>query len=112
MIRESINPYDARKWIEDCCHRECLVGHRDPDTGEWMRWVEGAEYSFTALSTAYVAWQKDIRAPVAPKPTPTGSLGEVLGAAGIPMRRTSGRNLRALPSVGACLEKLRSKSNG
>jgi hypothetical protein len=110
MIRESINPFDARKWLEDCCHAERLIGRRFE--GDWTRWIEGAEYAFAILCDAYAEWQKTVKSPVAPKPTQLGALGEVLTKAGIPVRRTNGGNLRALPSPEVCLKKLQGKGKG
>ena len=31
LIRFSINPYDARKWLEDCCETNCVIGRKDPE---------------------------------------------------------------------------------
>ena len=93
MICASINPFDARKWLEECCHTERLIGRREPERSDWIRWVGGAELSFAVLSAAYTEWQKTVRAPVAPKPTPVGALGEVLTKAGIPMLTRFGGHL-------------------
>jgi hypothetical protein len=119
MIRLSINPYDARKWLDDCCHAERLIGRRKPfekdmwgkpivsENVEWAEWREGDEYSFAELSSAYVEWQKTVKSP-APIPTKIGNLGEVLNNAGIEMRREggTGSRLRYLPNPQTCLEHL------
>jgi hypothetical protein len=106
MIRHSVNPYDARKWIEDCCNTECLIGRRTTE-GAWHPWVEGTEHPFAVLSAAYVEWQKGVKSPVAPGPTPTGGLGEILNSAGFVGRRaTHGERVRVLPSTTECLAKL------
>lgn len=106
MIRESVNPYDARKWIEDCCETERLIGSKT-QSGEWMEWREGKELPFAQLAAAYVEWQKTVRSPVAPRPTGTGRLGQVLTEAGIKAERAGGGDrLRVLPPAGACLGKL------
>ena len=31
MIKAAINPYDARKWLEACCHTKQIIGFRDYD---------------------------------------------------------------------------------
>ena len=106
MVRVSINPYDARKRLEDCCHTERLIGRRHPEGLDgWAHWEEGAGHSFADLRDAYVEWQKTVRSPVAPKPTKP-RLGEYF---------TEGSNrarLRFLPSVEECLDALQEKSNG
>lgn len=106
MIRQSINPYDARKWLEECCHTEGVLGLRCPATGKWRSWREGDEYTFGELAAAYTEWQKGVKTPIAAKPTPVGRLGEVIGDAGMGVRRTAAGNRRALPSVQVCLRNL------
>jgi Family of unknown function (DUF5906) len=100
MIRLSINPFDARKWIEDCCAAEQLIGRRKPfekdiygksiipENIEWLEWREGDEYAFADLCAAYVEWQKTVKSPVSPVPTKAGNLGEILNKAGITVKRT------------------------
>jgi hypothetical protein len=105
MIRESVNPYDARKWLEDCCDVERVIGR--PDTsGEWKPWNEGEEYAFAALCAAYVDWQRTVKSPVAPIPTKVGNLGEVLTQAGFGLRRTNRGAIPILPPLETCLEAL------
>ena len=87
MIRESINPLDARKWLEACARTEQVLGLRTPDGPGRSPWFEGNGYSFGALYNAYVEWQKTIKLPVAPEPTKSGNFGEMLGRAGIKTRR-------------------------
>lgn len=111
MIRESVNPFDARKWIEDCCQTERLIGRRNSD-GQWTLWIEGTEYPFAELSAAYVEWQKTVKSPVAPKPTPFGSLSQVLAEAGFPGRRTKADRFRILPSIETCLDGLWKPKSG
>jgi Family of unknown function (DUF5906) len=120
MIRLSINPYDARKWLDECCHAERLIGWRKPfekdlygkpiipENVEWIRWREGDEYSFADLCVAYVEWQKTVKSPAAPTPTKAGNLGEILNKAGIEMRRAGakGDRMRYLPNPQTCLERL------
>lgn len=101
MVRASINPFDARKWLEDCCHAERLIGH--PDEAQWN---EGAEYLSGALWRAYAEWQKSVRTPAGPTPTKSGNFGEVLTKAGFRLRHTNKGNVRVLPSSEACLEAL------
>jgi Family of unknown function (DUF5906) len=106
MIRESINPFDARKWIEDCCQTERLIGAKTP-SGEWKAWSKGDE-PFATLSAAYVEWQKTVKSPVAPRPTAISRLGQVLTAAGIEAKVSKDGNtrLRVLPAAADCLGKL------
>jgi Family of unknown function (DUF5906) len=104
MIRESVNPFDARKWIEDCCKTERLIG-RKGDDDEWAP-IAGREYPFAALVRAYVEWQRLIRAPVAPKPTPISNLSQVMAEAGFPGRRTNSDRFRTLPPIGTCFANL------
>jgi hypothetical protein len=105
MIRHSVNPYDARKWIEDCCYTESLIGHKI-DGSAHHPWIEGAEYTFAILSAAYVEWQKGVKSPVAPAPTPAGSLGKVLSDAGFGQRKSGPDRFRMLPNPVECLAKL------
>jgi hypothetical protein len=112
MIRESVNPFDARKWLEDCCRAERLIG-RTNEGGDWALWEEGDEYPFAAFCRAYSEWQKTVRSPVAPKPTPNANLAQVLAEAGFPGRRTKIDRFRSLPSIETCLENLwKPKVNG
>jgi hypothetical protein len=105
MVREGINPYDARKWLEDCCKAGRLIGRRDSE-GKWSLWNEGEEYPFADLGAAYVEWQRTVKSPVAAKPTPLASLSQVLGGAGFTGRRTNSDRFRSLPSTETCLENL------
>ena len=112
MIRESVNPFDARKWLEDCCGAGRLIG-RTNESGEWVFWEEGDEYPFAAFCRAYCEWQKTVKSPVAPKPTPLGNLSQVLAEAGFPLRRTKAERFRILPSIEKCLDILwKPKSSG
>jgi Family of unknown function (DUF5906) len=95
MIRRSINPFDARKWIEACCVTRQLIGAREPIVNDdpveamrrsmigapkptsagtrpdgWTEWVVGKEYLFHVFANAYTEWQKGVKSPVAPEPTP------------------------------------------
>ena len=126
MIRRSINAFDARKWIEECCITRQLIGsairHRDHDydpdvpwridrrtetnDDRWAEWVTGEEYPFHVFSNAYREWQKGVKSPVAPEPTPIGSLGEVLTNAGFGLRRDKKARYRVLPDPDDCLEQL------
>jgi hypothetical protein len=127
MIRRSINPFDARKWIEECCLTRRLIGweirtpqefhdldqpwpgpprrnsRAEVDDDKWTQWVAGAEYPFNVFSYAYKEWQKGVKSPVAPQPTPIASLGEVLANAGFDLARTNASRLRVLPDPDVCL---------
>jgi Family of unknown function (DUF5906) len=105
MIVESVNPYDARKWLEDCCVTESLLGRKAADGG-WVPWVAGDEYVFAALSSAYVEWQKTVRSRAAPLPTHAASLGKVLTNAGFGTRRTGANNMRVLPPAETALSSM------
>ncbi|MBB4199203.1 hypothetical protein GGD83_003017 [Rhodoblastus sphagnicola] len=103
MVRASVNPFDARKWLEDCCNANRVIGAKNPDAGEWTEWVEGERHSFGALMAAYSEWQKTVKSPVAPLPTPSGNLGEVLGKAGLTEApRTKFGRGRILPNADTC----------
>ena len=83
-----------------------MIGRKGYETGEWAIWTAGDKYSFATLNTAYVEWQKTVKSPVAPMPTKSGTLGEILTKAGLILRRTAANNLRELPPVEVCLEAL------
>ena len=106
MIQLSVNPYDARKWIEDCCETGCLLGRKDPDTLQWVPWVTGEKLPFYVLHSAYVEWQKTVKSRVAPEPTPSNALGKVLTEAGFGSHRISAGMLRVLPDPAKCLRHL------
>jgi len=105
MIQLSVNPYDARKWIGDCCYAERLIGCPDGNGG-WVRWKQGDEHGFYALLNAYVEWQKTVRTRIAPEPTQSSALGKVLTEAGFGSRRTASGMIRTLPDPTLCLERL------
>ena len=105
MIKRAINPFDARKWIEECCVTGQIIGHKTSD-GMWQPWMESWEPAFSTLSNAYTEWQKTVKSPVRPEPTPIGSLGELLTRAGFGERRTATERLRVLPDPNECLEGL------
>ena len=131
MIRRSINPFDARKWIEACCVTRQLIGAREPIVNDdpveamrrsmigaptptsagtrpdgWTEWVVGKEYLFHVFANAYTEWQKGVKSPVAPEPTPIGSLGEVLTNAGFGLKRDKKARYRVLPDPDDCLDQL------
>ena len=54
MIRESINPYDARKWLEECCEAAQILGS---GRRMEMEWKAGEAIAFSTLRAAYVEWQ-------------------------------------------------------
>lgn len=100
MIRESINPYDARKWLEECC-RTGMIGSKE--------WRTGEEWLFPRLRDAYVEWQKLVKAPVRPEPTKINRLGELLRKAGFPKPKQRWPDMKryyCLPSIEACLDAL------
>jgi phage/plasmid-associated DNA primase len=105
MIRNSINPYDARKWLEECCRAEMILGYRPTveSISPWEGWQKGQEYPNGIFNTAYTEWQKTVKSPVAAKPTPANKFGELLNKAGLE-QRVDGKRLRTLPDPNECLE--------
>jgi uncharacterized protein DUF5906 len=104
MIRNSINPYDARKWLEACCNAEMILGYKTGDYKfPWEPWIKGREYVNGILLSAYAEWQKTVKSPVAPKPTPDNKFGELLNKAGF-ILRIDGQRLRTLPDLNECLK--------
>lgn len=99
MVQQSINPYDARNWIDQCARTGQIIGLKDPDRGSWRSWHAGEKFTVSDLWNAYVEWQKTVRSPVGPKPTHNGSFGEVLGKAGLEARKSDGVRLRIVPSA-------------
>ena len=107
MIKNSINPYDARKWLEACCHAGMILGLKPQDkhsTLPWELWRTGEEYVNGIFSTSYTEWQKTVKSPVAPKPTPDNKFGELLNKAGFTKRIQDGTAFRKLPHVEECLK--------
>lgn len=106
MIRNSINPYDARRWLEECCRAEMILGMA-PSAADlnlpWESWQKGREYINGVFQTAYTNWQKTVNSPVAPKPTAINKFGELLNKAGLEMR-IAGDRRRTLPDAQECLE--------
>jgi hypothetical protein len=102
MVKLSINPFDARKWLEECARTGRLIGKKREDDDRWMEWVEGETHSFALLAAAYVEWQKTVKSPVAPKPTPISRLGAVLVKAGFSRTRTMDERRYTLPSPKKC----------
>jgi hypothetical protein len=121
MIKAAINPYDARKWLEECCLTRQLIGFRDYDSASmdpqlpsekqkisasWAGWTKGKEFYFYVFSNAYTEWQKTVKSPVRPEPTHVGSLGEVLTDAGFGALRDNKSSIRILPDPDECLVKI------
>jgi hypothetical protein len=112
MIRRSINPFDARKWLEECCLTQQIIGAVDSQDwspgkpASWRKWSQGLVVPFHLLANAYTAWQRDVKSPVSPQPTPKGSLGEVLNRAGFEQKRTYKGAERILPDPDLCLDRL------
>ena len=122
MIKAAINPYDARKWLEECCLTRQLIGCRDYDSDSdwdsplpterqkvatgWTPWTEGNKFYFSVFSNAYTEWQKTVKSPIRPEPTHISSLGEVLTHAGFGTKRAAKSNFRILPDPDECLAKI------
>jgi hypothetical protein len=106
MVKQSINPFDARKWLKDCCVTESLIGHKGPFNG-WTPWVAGEKYPSAVLAAAYVEWQKTVKTAVAPQPTQSHRLGGVLSECGFGQDRAGGGSReRVLPNCDTCLNLL------
>jgi hypothetical protein len=108
MIRNSINPYDARNWLEECCRAEMILGYKPIDKQSklpWEPWVEGNEYANGIFPVAYAEWQKSVRSQIAPKQTAPNKFGELLNKAGL-MQRKDKERWRTLPSTEECLKLL------
>lgn len=108
MIRNSINPFDARKWLEECCRAEMILGYKPTDKASqfpWERWETGSEYVNGIFYTAYTEWQKTVRSPIAPRPTPANKFGEFLNKAGMTLR-IDGQRFRKLPNPEECLKSI------
>jgi hypothetical protein len=121
MIKAAINPFDARRWLEECCLTRQIIGYRDYDSNSdwdpplpsetkklpgWVAWAVGKEYHFFVFANAYTEWQKSVKAPVRPEPTLTNSLGEALTHAGFGAHRLTKGTLRILPDPDECLAKI------
>jgi hypothetical protein len=99
MIRQSLNPYDARVWLGDCAAAEQILGSE-------KSWSEGDELIFEFFVGAYTKWQQTVKTRVAPKPTPIGSLGGVLSKAGFEPGRNKLSRWRVVPATATCLRAL------
>lgn len=114
MIKDSINPYDARKWIEQCCEAEMILGLKPIRVEEfpaksnypWEPWVKGIKYENGFFQVAYADWQKTVKSPVAPRLTATNTLGKLLNDLDFVEKRDVQR-YRTLPDVTDCLNKLK-----
>ena len=110
MIRNSINPFDARKWLEECCLARMILGCSPREEYKqagykWELWKEGEEYENGIFFTAYAEWQKNIKSPVGPKPTAANNFGALLNTAGLELRIQVERR-RTLPDPIECLRKV------
>lgn len=115
MIRNSINPYDARKWLEECCDTGMLLGYKkDQDSVlpyeksnlPWEPWKNGTVYENGIFFTAYKEWQKSVKSPISARPTPSNKFGELLNSIGLVQKIEGGKRWRKLPSIEECLKSL------
>lgn len=115
MIRNSINPYDARKWLEECCDTGMLLGYKKDQNSvlsyensnlPWEPWKKGVVYENGIFFTAYKEWQKSIKSPISARPTPLNKFGELLNIVGLIQTIEGGKRWRKLPSIEECLKSL------
>lgn len=121
MISNSINPYDARKWLEECMEFEMLLGHKKSSTETpyeekdlpWFPWKSGEELVNGVFFAAYKEWQKSVKSSIEPKPTAPKQFGELLNKVGFELRIVRQRR-RTLPPIDTCQELLKKmvKKNG
>jgi hypothetical protein len=78
------------------------IHSKDP----WQLWQEGFEYPNGIFQTAYAEWQKLVKSPVAPRPTPSNKFGELLTAVGLEQSRNNTERRRKLSNPSECLEKV------
>ena len=115
MIKNSINPYDARKWLEDCFNTGMILGFKplgnklpyEKSNIPWEPLVTGNEHDNRSLYVAYTEWQKSIKSPIAPKTTASNNFGELLNNVGfVEPRIQGGTKWRTLPDSETCKQKL------
>jgi hypothetical protein len=109
MIRNSINPFDARKWLEECCRAEMILGYKPIDKDSqfpWEIWKADTEFVNGIFYTAYSEWKKTVKSPTAPRPTPANKFGELLNKAGITLRIQDSQRWRKLPKPEDCLKSI------
>jgi transcriptional regulator with XRE-family HTH domain len=104
QIIESLNPYDARCWLQDCVTPERFLGLET--LWDTKPWVPGAEISFGDLLIGYKAWQTKVRSRAAPRPTKSTELGRILTKAKFGTLHTRSGNMRVVPCPEECLEAL------
>lgn len=110
MILTSINPYDARKWLEACCRSEILLGKKPLDNSSqlpWEPWIEGKEYDNCIFYAAYLEWQKSVKSPSEAKPTAANKFGELLTNVGLTQRKSGNTRYRTLPAPEECLKHIK-----
>jgi hypothetical protein len=109
MIILSLNHFSLRVWLMACCHAGLVLGMKID--GITMEWKEQAKLNHSDMYQAYINWQKDVKSPQAPQPTPSNKFGEQLGKAGIQAHKgTGGARQRILPSTEECLKLLNDPS--
>jgi hypothetical protein len=105
MILQALNPFCLRKWLTECCETDLVRGHKV--NGIHANWEAGIKLVHGDLWRAYVEWQKDVKSPIRPQPTPSNKFGEELGKTGIIAKKgTGGVRERILPSAEKCLKLL------
>ena len=116
MIRRSINPFDARKWLEECCVTRQLIGcasrrstrelmtptcrraDKPNRGGRWTEWVDGRGIPVPRFRQRLHGMAEGREIAGRPEPTPIGSLGEVLTNAGFGSKRDKKARYRRCPT--------------
>lgn len=115
MIKNSVNPFDARKWLEECIENGMILGLKQDNSNKlpyekstlpYEPWIMGIEYENGLFWISYQEWQKSVKSPVAAKPTPSNTFGKLLNDVGFEQRNQSGR-LRTIPDPEKCKEELK-----
>ena len=102
MIRQSLNPYDARVWLEECAETQQILGSESEKA-----WGEGEVILFEFFHRAYTKWQATVKTRTGPKPTPANRLGGVLGKAGFDRKTRQACALAHCPGPRSMSERAR-----
>ena len=108
MIRNSINPYDARNWLYQCCEAGALLGCKNDQDSivPWMPWKSGVTYDNSVFLISYTEWQKTVKSANKPLPTAANNFGKLLNNLGFKQTNEGGKRWRTLPSIDELLASL------